>query len=202
MATKKKKSDHTREKIIKSALYCLAHYGDRGTTFQKIADHCGVSQPLVVKYFKNREEIFLLAWNYLIEGAREKTVQSLAKQGTPEAKLKNYLSVSLELFREQVETSRIYLLMYHLAGLEEKYKKANSEVKKIAVQRLTGLLQEGVDQGVYSIDDVPLTAKTIHNSLLGMLLNMVTEDPVTTDQRLLQALYEMIMGSIKSKNTI
>ncbi len=52
-----KKSEQTYEKILDASLSSLSKYGDRGTTFQTIADLAGVSQPLVSKYFKTREAV-------------------------------------------------------------------------------------------------------------------------------------------------
>jgi AcrR family transcriptional regulator len=192
-----KKAEETRARMIESAIICLAHFGDRGTTFQKIADHCGVSQPLVVKYFKSREEIFPIVMNSILAGARERTERSILPSGSALKKLKKYLQVSLEIFQSRWEVSRIYLMFYYLSGIEDRTRKLNTEVKKIAVHRIAGILTEGVETGEFNVDDIQLAAKTIHNSLVGLLLNSITEEPHIAVERLLKALEDLTLKALR-----
>src|SRR3954467_8263186 len=98
-----RKGERTRQKLLQAALFCLAHYGERETTFQKIADHCGVSQPLVVRYFKSRDKIFPLVLEDFLTRARAKTVNALKQNISPLDKIRNYLEVSVSLFRDEPE---------------------------------------------------------------------------------------------------
>ncbi|WNM31929.1 TetR/AcrR family transcriptional regulator [Streptomyces sp. Li-HN-5-11] len=48
-----------REQILRTALEVFAEHGDRGTSFQEIADRIGVTQPALLYYFGTREELLL-----------------------------------------------------------------------------------------------------------------------------------------------
>ncbi|MFD0685961.1 TetR/AcrR family transcriptional regulator [Actinomadura fibrosa] len=48
-----------REQILQTALEVFAEQGDRGTSFQEIADRIGVTQPALLYYFGTREELLL-----------------------------------------------------------------------------------------------------------------------------------------------
>ena len=172
-----KKSEATRQKIIESATYCLLNFGDRKTTFELIAQHCGVSEGLVVKYLKNRDGIFLAVLNHWIEWARQKTEQRLLSAGSPEKRLRNYIQVSVELFKGTGEFARVYLLLHYFAGVDPKYRAINTDIKNVAVARVSKIIEDGITDGSFEKVDVALIAKTIHNNLVGNVLSAITETP-------------------------
>lgn len=75
-----KKSEQTYEKILDASLSSLSKYGDRGTTFQTIADIAGVSQPLVSKYFKTREAVLPIVIEKYLGEVRDLTSLELKKK--------------------------------------------------------------------------------------------------------------------------
>src|SRR4051794_36157433 len=62
-----RKGERTRLKLIESAFLSIARDGYYRTTFQTIADRAKVSQPLVVKAFRTRENIFPVVCGHLLE---------------------------------------------------------------------------------------------------------------------------------------
>lgn len=187
------KGEKTKARILRSALYCLAHFGERETTFQKIADQCGVSQPLVVHYFKSRDNIYRLVLEHFVAIARQKTEESLNSRLSPPEKLRDYFRVSLAVVRDDPEWARIYLMLYYFAGFSDEYRAINSAVKAIAVNRVANILREGVEKGSFQIDNIELTAKSIHIHVVGLLLNVLTENPTYPDQTLLKALDDIVL---------
>jgi AcrR family transcriptional regulator len=55
--------DKRRQEILKKALDVFMDVGFENATFQKIADHCGITRTTLYIYFKNKKEIF----NYSIK---------------------------------------------------------------------------------------------------------------------------------------
>ncbi len=169
-----KKGDLRRAQIIEGASYCLTRLGDRKTTFQAIADYCKVSQPLVVRHFKNRENIFPVVLDYWIRRAVVRTEEAMAKSGSPEEKIRNYLRVSIEIFRDG-DFSQIYILLHYLAMSDEVYRLQNTKIKTTAIARITKMIEEGIKDGSFQSVNAELTAKVIHNSLVGFVISSVTE---------------------------
>ncbi len=192
-----KKGDESRVKIIESATYCLLHLGDRKTTFQSIADHARVSQSLVVKYLINRENIFAVVLDYWIEWAKAKTERALSLSDNPEQQLRNYLKVSMDLFGGKGEFARVYLLLHYFAGVEEKYRIINSQIKKVAVDRIVKIIESGVRTGIFEVEDIQLLAKTIHNNLVGNVLSGITELPLAAHFKLPLVLEDTSLYLIK-----
>lgn len=187
------KGEATKAKILNGAIYCIATYGLHNTSFQKIADQCGVSQPLVVHYFKKKEEIFPTALNLVFDRAAALTQQQLDQTSNPMDQLREYLLVSLQIFRETPEFARFYLQFYYLSGFDDRIKELNTSIKNRAVTRIHGILARAKEQGRLRDDlDVNKAAKTIHNCLTGVLINSVTEFPQFTDSQLLNSLETII----------
>jgi AcrR family transcriptional regulator len=188
-----RKGARTKQRMLQAALYCLAHHGERETTFQKIADQCGVSQPLVVHYFKSRENIFRLVLEDFLTRARKKTEDSLNEKLSPPEKLRDYFRVSLALFRDEPEWARVYLMLFYFAGFHDEYRKINSDVKRVAVDRVANILKEGVAKGVFNVKQIELTAKMIHVTASGLIINILTENQSYPDQALLKTLDEIVL---------
>lgn len=170
-----KKGEAQRMRVIESASYCLCNFGERGATFQAIAEHCKISQASVVKYLKNRANIFPTVLNFWISRARDITEEALREPGTAEQKLRRYLQVSAQLFFERDEISKIYLMLHSFASIDERYRVVNTDIKRIAQQRIGELIKLGIQEGSFKEVDAALAAKTIHNTLVGFLVATVTE---------------------------
>jgi len=191
------KGKKTRQRIIQEAMYCIANYGDRDTTFQKIADRCNISQPLVVHYFKAREDIFPTVLMHALEEARSKTVKEIDRGNTAKDKLLRYFRVSFSIFRES-QVSSIYLTLYYFAGFDPKYRDINTQIKQVAIKRISELLKLGIKKGEFRKINVPGTSKLIHNSLVGMLLNTITENPMQSDKQLLKTFENFVLNLLES----
>ncbi|MCB9027388.1 MAG: TetR/AcrR family transcriptional regulator [Bdellovibrionaceae bacterium] len=171
-----KKGEATRRRVLTSAAYCLAFKGEKNTTFQAIADHCGVSQPLVVRYLKSRDNIFRIVMNDVIESAREQTEALLREAHDPVEKLKAYLKVSVKVFLHEETTPRLYLMLHYLAGYHQEYKEMNTMIKEVALARITEILEEGVEAKVFRRDiNANAIARLTHDALVGVLLSSITE---------------------------
>ncbi len=170
-----KKGDNTKKRMIQGALHCFSEEGDRGTTFQKIADYCGVTQPLVVKYFETRENIFPMVITYIIERWQTRLTELFSDSGTPEEQLKQYIRAHDILFKESVEFSQGFIMFHYLASTNQKFRKLNEELRKVGVDRINEILNKGIGVGAFSVEDVATTASTIYNNLLGMYLGLIID---------------------------
>ena len=60
-----------RKKILEKALHVFVDEGFEDTTFQKIADYCGITRTTLYTYFKNKKEIFNYSIKQLLAKAEE-----------------------------------------------------------------------------------------------------------------------------------
>lgn len=196
---KKTKGLKTQNKIIEAAIKCIATEGLHQTTFQKIADESGLSQPLVMHYFSKKDDIFPVVWDYVYKNALSATADRLKTELTPTEKLKEYLFVSWDIANENSYLKKIFVQLYFLSSFDEVLKSTNSQVKRTAVNRISEIIIEGQKLKEFNQSLNPFfTAKVIHNSISGFILNSVSEHQEYDYKLLLNNLFEMILNSLKN----
>lgn len=187
---KVKKGELRRQHLIDSAAFCLAQYGIKGTTFQKIVSHSGASAGLVVHYFKSSRNIFSMVVAERMKRVQERSGAVIAMAGSPETKLKAYFELSFQLYRESPENAKLYLMLFNQSGFEEKERELSTSLRKVAVDRIAAIVQQGVRSGDFKVANVTMAAKIIHNALNGCLLSQITENNPPSDKLVMKSLLE------------
>lgn len=177
----------TQEKILQSAIHCLANLGYQNTTFQSIANHCGLSQPLVVHYFKKKENVFPAVIEYLAQRTRSILNTEVVHDSSPADRLRDFVRVSIGNARKEAEPARILLTLSFLAVFDEKFRPSNGQIKQIVINDLTEILLAGVKAGQFDVSEVTLTAKLITSYIMGVRMNLLNEMPVVPDETLIAA---------------
>lgn len=194
----KQKGKKTQKKIIDAAVKCLSEKGVHQTTFQMIADESGISQPLIMHYFKKKEDIFPVVWNHIYEEAVIETAKRLKSDLTPVEKLREYFLVSWDLFYVNKDLTKIYIQFYFLSAFDEKLKAENSLVKRTAINRIASIIIEGQNKNYFNLQLNPHSmAKIIHISLSGFILNHVSEFVEFEYSLLLDHFFETILLKLK-----
>ena len=70
---------------------------------------------------------------------------------------------------------RVYSLLYYLSTTDNRLQKINDKVKSTAVSRIHRFLTRGVNEKSFVCKNIEVTAKLIHTSLTGLILNLSTE---------------------------
>ena len=145
-----RKGERTRLKILAASYRCIVELGYYRTTFQTIADQANVSQPLVVKTFKARENIFFTTAMSVLQAAMAETESRLKKQNPRNLKkaLQCYFDVSVDMINQTPDLGKFYLNLHYLAAYEQPIKKLNLSIRQNAVMRLEGLISEFTDSPI------------------------------------------------------
>ncbi|MFF3491339.1 TetR/AcrR family transcriptional regulator [Streptomyces sp. NPDC002795] len=81
---KQDRSRVTRQRLLESAVACLAAHGWAGSTVSVVAEHAGVSRGAAQHHFPTREDLFTAAVEYVAE-ERSTALRALRPQGRAEA---------------------------------------------------------------------------------------------------------------------
>ena len=110
---RKQKAEQTRTNIINAALKLFAQHGFEGTSLQQISQATGSSVPLIVYYFKNKNNL----WKNTIERAVEKfdnELNTLVKNKVSATDtLKQIIIAFVQVSTEFPEFHRLMLLESH-----------------------------------------------------------------------------------------
>jgi hypothetical protein len=103
----------------------------------------------------------------------------------------------MQVYRMNPEIPKIFLLLHYYAGFDENYRNVNTQIKKVATNRVAGIIQQGQMTGDFRTGDPMLLAKCIHNSLIGMLLSSISENTFVSDTQLFNSLETMVLNFLK-----
>lgn len=185
------KGEKTKELAIQSAIHCLAYLGYAETTFQAIADHSGLSQPLVVHYFKKKDNVFPTVIDYLIQRAQATQLQSQGSSASED--LRAYLVTAVQIFRFAPSTSRVYFTLTYLAIFKDQYKTSYAKIREANIHRLTDIIAKGISHKEFTSGSILLKAQIINSFLAGVFVDLMIANSTASDEEILELLFK---GSI------
>ena len=182
------KGEKTKELSIQSAIHCLANLGYAETTFQAIADHSGLSQPLVVHYFKKKENVFPTVIDYLIQRAQATQLPPHSSSATED--LRVYLAAAVQIFRFAPSTSRVYFTLTYLAVFKDQYKTSYAKIREANIHRLTDIIAKGIAHKEFSSGSILLKAQIINSFLAGVFVDLMIANSTASDEEILELLFK------------
>ncbi|MBD3920445.1 TetR/AcrR family transcriptional regulator [Paenibacillus sp. PR3] len=127
--------DERREQIKRAALRIFAEKGLASTKMSMIADEAGISHGLTYRYFRSKEEIFVL----LVEEAIEEAAEALRNIGQlPGTPLEQVRAFALRLLDEGHR--HYFMLVQHAHKSEDVPPKAKEAVQRYSPQSTVELL--------------------------------------------------------------
>jgi AcrR family transcriptional regulator len=158
--------DEKRNHILAVAQKIFARFGFRKTTVDEIAKASGIGKSTLYYYFKSKEEVFTAVIQRDGQVILQKLTEAINSSATPQEKLRNYMITQMRTVAEMSAHYEIlkaeYLSFYPLADHIRKM------FQQQEVEAVTAILQEGVQQDVFTIAEIPSTAKTLIAILQGI----------------------------------
>lgn len=180
--------DEVREHLVQAARQVFMRYGFKKTALDDIAKEARKGKSTIYYYFKSKDEIF----KAVIEAESEIRNQTIDDQVSavedPQEKLRTYIFVrllSLKKVDNYYEAIKNDLLdnLYFINSLRIKH--LDSEVTFVK-----NLLQEGIDKGIYTIENPELTARTLVTLLQGFEVPLIQKN--LTDEEIQKSIDEML----------
>lgn len=156
----------TRQKLLEVARSLFAHRGLEATTMNDIAAASGRGRRTLYTYFRNKEEIYYAVIKEELERLSDKMGVVMTLEAEPEEKIFSLIYAHLDIIREAVaRNGTLRAEFFRNIWMVEKVRKAfDEEEHRLLVQ----LLQEGVDQGRFHIENVGLMTDIMHYSVKGL----------------------------------
>jgi AcrR family transcriptional regulator len=180
--------DEVREQLVQSARLVFARYGFKKTALDDIARKARKGKSTIYYYFKSKDDIFKAVIDAEAE-IREKAIEDqISAIEDPQQRLKTYIYVrmlSLKNVGNYYEAIKNDLLdnLYFVNSLRTNHFDAEVNVVK-------NLLLEGVDKGIYTIQNPELTAKTVVTLLQGFEVPLIQKN--LSDEELQKSVDEML----------
>lgn len=187
----------TRDKFIEVARQLFARKGVENTTMNDIASASDKGRRTIYTYFKNKRDIY----NAVVESESDKIMMNLrlivAKPISAEEKLREYVAVRFETMREIV--SRNGSLKAGFFRDLRKVDRARKLISKKEIAMLREILEEGLAQGEFHIQDLNHTAVIITHMIQGLDVTYIRDSlsDKGIDQEMLSDYFsELILNGI------
>jgi len=153
-----------RESILNTAKHMFSRYGIRKTNLSDIARMAKVAKATIYNYFGSKEQVYLEVLNREANEFVDKLMQTLSQIKSPLEKLRFFYRNRLIKLRDNQNLLNLY------EGNEVNLSQAN-EIRESIFKRelsiLQGILEEGVKEGIFRIDNIFQAARMIGYTLRG-----------------------------------
>lgn len=187
--------DETRETIVNVARDIFSKYGFKKTTMDDIAHACRKGKSSIYYYFKNKDEVFQAVVEKEIIVLRSKIFLAMSETDDVKEKLKAYILTRMTGFEKMINfynaIKNEYLTQFEfIEHIRLRYDKEEISI-------IQQILNEGVKNDIFSIEDTNLAAIALFTAMKGFEIPFFvfgTED--STIELRLDKLLEMLFNGI------
>lgn len=156
----------TKEKFIEAARQLFAKKGVENTTMNDIATASGKGRRTLYTYFKSKEELYWAVAETELDILSDVMQQAAEKDISPDKKILDIIYARLNIVKVEVYRNGTLKADFFrdIWKVEVVRKKFDVRQKMLLKQ----VLQEGVDKGMFHIDDVDFTATLLHYCIKGI----------------------------------
>lgn len=191
--------DEMRNSIVAIASDIFARFGFKKTTVDDIAQGLRKGKSSIYYYFKSKEEIFQAVVDREADQLRLRVNEFLDKPiGTIE-KIRGYMKTRMAAVQQMVNSySVIKDQDFSNLELAERVRK-NYDNEEMGI--IKGLLQEGVDNGTFTIKDIELSSIAILTAMKGLEVPLLVSSPMTNNlETIIDDLLDILFyGIVKQK---
>lgn len=189
-----KKQEQVKRKIVSVASSVFNKYGFKKATIEDIAQAARMGKSSIYYYFESKEVIFeAVVQQEAHQLSLELEQKVLSTNDNPKEKIRNYVLIRMRFLKEMVNFFEALKNDYlgNLAFTERIRKKYDKEEQ----QMLHKILEEGVNQGIFNIENTKLTASVLVTFLKGLESSLIIneemhlEDLETNLDRILQIVF-------------
>ena len=156
----------TRTKLVDVARQLFAKNGLENTTMNDIALASGKGRRTLYTYFKSKEEIYLAVIESELDILSDVQKSVSEKKISPEQKLMEMIYAHLGAVKEVVfRNGTLRADFFRDIWQVEAVRKRFDARERLLIR---DILAEGVEKGVFELDDINMTAEIVHYSVKGI----------------------------------
>jgi len=189
-------NEEARTKIIDIARNIFTHFGFKKTTMEEIALASRKGKSSIYYYFNSKEDIFKAVVEKEAEELKAELLNKIKSIDDPIEQLKVYITVRMRKLNKLTNfyTALKSEYLSHLEFIEQIRKSYDLEEIKI----ISGIIQDGIERGKFSVDDPQLSAIAIVTAMKGLEVPMfISREHGNFEVRLNNLLNFLFYGIIK-----
>ena len=188
-----------REKVIAIldiAKKMFGRYGFRKTSVDEVARMARVAKGTIYNYFGSKDQVYLEVLSREANEIMEKVSSSVAREVSPNDKLYAFAHAKFKYMRQAIN-----ILNLDREGVENLLPSAESirnDFFEREVNLIRFILKEGIEKGIFHINDVIVTARAIAHSLRGFELNWLVQESQERIEHYLDELMHVLSYGLMS----
>jgi len=183
--------------ILDTAKKMFGRYGLRKTSIDEVARIAHVAKGTIYNYFGSKDQVYLEVLRRETNEIMEKVSSSVAQEVSPKDKLSTFASAKFKYMRQAIN-----ILNLDREGIENLLPGAES-IRSDFIERevnlIHSILKEGMEKGIFSINDTFLAARGIAYSLRGFELNWLVQESQEQIEHYLDELMNIIFFGMVCK---
>ena len=185
------------ESILDSAKKLFGHYSFKKTSIDEIARKARVAKATIYNYFGSKDYVYMEVLRRETDEIVEKIINSINKESLPPDKLRAFIMAKFRYMSETID-----VLNLDRARIDEILPSAqnirNSFFER-EVDIVNGILNEGVENGFFHLNDVFVAAKAICHSLRRFEIDWLVQETEDNIEKYLDELINILFYGILSK---
>ncbi len=157
---------NTRSELIEVARVLFATKGFDNTTMNEIAAQSGKGRRTLYTYFKSKSDIFMAVIDSEMNRLVEAIEEILPLRLPADEKLKRYILCRLDQVKDTVIRNGSLKADFFRDVIQLEHARRRLDVRELTILR--SILQQGIDEGTFEIDNASVVAVTIHYALRGL----------------------------------
>ena len=186
--------DEVKEAIINVARHIFSRFGFKKTTMDEIAIASRKGKSSIYYYFASKEEIFQAVVEKEAFILKQELIRAISEADSPTQKLKAHVLVRMGTMEKLANFYSAIKDDYlsHLDFIEKIRKKYDLE----EIQMMQNILNEGVNNNIFEIEDTALAAIAIVTALKGMEIPLFWGVEEKDIERRLDSLINILFNGI------
>ncbi len=165
-----------KDGIADAAIEVLKRHGYNGLTMDRVAEAAGVAKGSIYNYFSGKQDLVTHIFDRIIEPAMKRGDEIASSAQPALAKLQATLQMWFDLFAEH---RGLFDFLFRQPQVREICFEARRKRDRHTIERISGILRQGIDEGVVR----PLDVETAAELLIGATNFLIERQLDTGDRR-------------------
>lgn len=191
------KHDQVKQSLINSARRIFVKFGFEKATMNEIAMEARKGKSSLYYYFASKEEVFQAVVEYEAEILKEKLFSTLEPIQDITEKIRMYV---ITRFSGIKDLGNLYnALRNEFLNHLDFIKLARHKYDEQELEFLTSMLQQGVDEQVFELEDIHITAETIQMTIKAVELPLLLDYETSVFEERLNSLLDIFFNGLKKR---
>lgn len=161
---------------MEATIQCLARKTFDSVTLNDIAREAGVTRQALRRYFNDSEELKTLSMKYIRLLFQKLVLEAVSQETDARSMLSVYVASHFRWLESQKTHMVVWFLFMQRCFHKKKFRELNTAAVHAGTDRITSLLERGVEQGVFQCEHPEVTARTIQLVITGALVSAISEN--------------------------